>query len=166
MYFQTPCRFYGACLLEPIVALKCLADQVKLTVIIDQEVHIETLSEIRLENERNRRRRWPVLIEVKRGAPVIARLTQVLEFLAENHSLELRGFYCEATELWGPLPDRRESLVEQQMESVMAVVKLGGDHTPLILSIEATTSDDLAYFTLRGLFLASGIWSTGAEALL
>ncbi|KAI9870435.1 MAG: hypothetical protein M1830_004257 [Pleopsidium flavum] len=138
---------------SPIAAFKRLAEQVKLTVVVDHEIHLETLNQIALESEANQMRRWPVLVRVDRGAPAIDRLNQLLEFLAENEGLELCGFYCEATELYGPLqpPDTPESLIKQQMESVMAAAQLVGDHTSLILSIEATTSDDLAYHLSRPL---------------
>lgn len=136
-----------------MAAFKRLAEQVKLTVVIDHEVHIEALNEMKLESEANQTRRWPVLIRVDRGAPTIDRLTQLFEFLAENEGLELRGFYCDATELCGPLQssDSPESLIKQQMESVMAAAQLVGDDTPLILSIEASTSDDMAYHPPRSL---------------
>ena len=136
-----------------LAAFKRLAEQVKLTVVVDHEGHLEALNQTTLENEANQMRRWPVLIRVDRGAPAIDRLHQLLEFLAENEAVELRGFYCEATELYSSLQpsDRPESLIEQQVEAVMAAAQLVGDHTSLILSIEATTSDDLAYHPPRPL---------------
>lgn len=141
-----------------LAALKRLSEQVKLTVVIDHEEHIEALNQIASEDEANRMRRWHVLIRVDKEGPTIDRLNELLGFLSENEWVELHGFYCEATELYGPLEpsDRPESLIKQQMESVMAAAQLVGDDTPLILSVEATTSDDLAYHPPRHL---PSLWS-------
>ena len=130
-----------------MAAINRLAEQVKLTVVVDHEMHIETLNHMALMRDANQTRRWPVLIRVDRGAPATDRLHQLLEFLAENEQLELGGFFCQTTELCGPLrtSDNPESMIDQQMESVMAAAQLVGDQTPLILSIEATTTDDLTY---------------------
>lgn len=124
-----------------------LAEKVNVSVLVDHEEHILMLNHIAMEIEAVQKRRWSIFMRVDRGTRAPVRLKQLLDFLPENGEVALRGFYCDASEVCGRLQpsDTSESLIEQQLSALIMAAELVGKDTPLILSLEATSSKDLAY---------------------